>query len=130
MYADFDLLPDGRTSFSGRGGARAGAGAKPAGYVKPDEVVDYEKAKARNEEAKAGLNELELKIKSGEYVARAQVRQASATMLATISQTLRSISDDLERRGVPPEVCVQVEAAVNETLADAARDLAMLTDDQ
>ena len=98
--------------------------------MKPDEVVDYEKAKARNEEAKAGLNELELKIKSGEYVARAQVRQASATMLATISQTLRSISDNLERRGVQPEVCVQVEAAVNETLADAARDLAMLTDDQ
>ena len=51
-------------------------------------------------------------------------------MLATISQTLRSISDNLERRGVQPEVCVQVEAAVNETLADAARDLAMLTDDQ
>ena len=98
--------------------------------MKPDEVVDYEKAKARNEEAKAWLNELELKIKSGEYVARAQVRQASATMLATISQTLRSISDNLERRGVQPEVCVQVEAAVNETLADAARDLAMLTDDQ
>jgi hypothetical protein len=89
-------------------------------------VVDYEKARARNEQAKAELNELDLKVKSGQYVSRNSVQQASATILATLSQGMRSISDNLERRGVPPDVCVQVEAIINEGLADVARDLEMM----
>lgn len=127
MHADLELLPDGGVSFPTHGGRRAGAGRKPADYVKPDEVVDYEKARARNEQAKAELNELDLKIKSGQYVSRASVQQASATALATLAQGMRSISDNLERRGVPPEVCVQVEAIINEGMADVARDLELMS---
>lgn len=108
---------------SRRGGRREGAGRKPSGYQKPEQVIDYEKARARKESALADLNELEFKIKSGQYVSRDQVQQAGATVLSTVAQALRSLSDNLERRGVPPEICVQVEAAVTETLADAAKDL-------
>lgn len=127
MHADLDLQPDGTVTLPRHGGARAGAGRKPADYVKPDEVVDYEKARARNEQAKAELNELELKIKSGQYVSRASVQQASATVLATLAQGMRSISDNLERRGVPPEVCVKVEAIITEGMADIASDLELMS---
>ena len=95
--------------------------------MKPEQVVDYEKARARNEQAKAELNELDLKVKSGEYVSRAAVQQASATVLATLAQGMRSISDNLERRGIPPEVCVKVEEIINAGMADVARDLAMMS---
>ena len=112
---------------SRRGGARPGAGRKTADYINPDEVVDFEKAKARKETALADLHELDYKVKSGQYVSRASVRQASATALATLVQGMRSISDNLERRGVPPEVCVQVEAIINAGLADIARDLELMS---
>lgn len=127
MHADLELLPDGRVTSATRGGARPGAGRKPSDYVKPEQVVDYEKARARNEQAKAELNELDLKVKSGEYVSRAAVQQASATVLATLAQGMRSISDNLERRGIPPEVCVKVEEIINAGMADVARDLAMMS---
>lgn len=130
MQADFDLFEDGTVSATDterRGGARHGAGAKPAGYKKPESVLDYDKARARKETALADLHELDYKVKSGEYVSRAAVRQASATLIANLAQTMRSVSDNLERRGVPPAVCAQVDATISETLADAARDLEMMS---
>ncbi len=127
MNADFELAEDGTITPAGRGGARMEAGRKPAGYVKPAEAVKFDVARARKETALADMHELDYKIKSQEYVSRASVRQASATVIATIAQTMRSLSDNLERRGVPPEVCAKVDEAVNETLAEAARDLELMS---
>lgn len=110
----------------GRGGARAGAGRKPMGYQKPVEVSDYEEAKARNETAKAGINEIELKIKDGSYIARAEVQEASATLLATVAQTLRSIPDNLERKGVPAATCQLVERVLDDAMAGLADGLERL----
>lgn len=130
MYADFDLSPDGKTVTPSHGGARPGAGRKPAGYVKPQEVVDFETARARNEAAKADLNELEFKIKSGEYVARDAVRQAAATMLATIAQALRSLPDTLERKcNMQPSEAELVERAIDTVLEGLSEDLRMLTEE-
>lgn len=108
----------------GRGGARAGAGRKPADYVKPQQAIDYETARARKEAALADLNELEYKIKSGQYVHRDAVRQAGATLMATLVQTLRSVGDGLERKGVPVEVCTAVEQVISQVLADTGEELA------
>ena len=47
----------------GWGGARKVAGAKPAGYVPPPERIEYEAERARNEKAKADLNELDLAVR-------------------------------------------------------------------
>lgn len=130
MQVDFDLFEDGTVSATDterRGGARQGAGRKPTGYEKPESALDYDKARARKEAALADLHELDYKVKSGEYVSRAAVRQASATLIANLAQTMRSVSDNLERRGVPPAVCAQVDATISETLADAARDLEMMS---
>ena len=129
MQADFDLDPDGSLRpRRANGGAREGAGRKPLGYQKPKEIVDFDQARARKEAALADKYELEYKIQSGEYVSRDSVKQASATVLSTIAQTLRSVSDNLERRGIAPEVCVLVDATISEVLADAAKDLALLSE--
>ena len=129
MHADFDLSPDGsvapaRSRSGGHGGARANSGPKPAGYVKPPEGQDYDKAKARNEAAKAGLNELELKIKSGEYLSRTAYREASATLLAELAQGLRSLPDTLERKfGLSPEALLHVEKTIDEAMQGVADGL-------
>ncbi|MBF6987244.1 DUF1441 family protein [Cupriavidus sp. IK-TO18] len=109
------------TKGNGHGGARAGAGRKPKDFVKPEATVDFEEARARNESAKADLNELEFKIKSGEYVARVAVVQATATAYAAIAQTLRSLPDHLERRlALAPEVAEEIGRQIDEALGELA----------
>ena len=125
FYEGFEVLD----RVDGRGGARDGSGRKAAGYEKPERIIDFELAKARKESALADMHELQYRIKSGEYVSRDSVRQASATILATVAQTLRSVGDNLERQGVSADVCARVDSILGDTLADAARDLRMLTDE-
>lgn len=129
MHADFDLAPDGTTSpvlprVGGHGGRREGAGRKPADYEPPEDAKNYNAAKARNEAAKAGLNELELKIKSGEYLSRAAYREASATLLAELAQGLRSLPDTLERKfGLSPDALLHVERTIDEAMQAVADGL-------
>lgn len=103
------------------GGARKGAGRKPADYVPTQEKVDFDVARARNELAKAELNELELAIKRGEYVERIAIREMASTAMATMAQTLRSVPDNLERKlGVSPEVALEVGMLLDNALNDIA----------
>ncbi len=125
MNVDFDLAEDGGLRPTGAQGRSGSARV----IVTAEDRGDYERARARKESALADKYELEVKIQSGEYVARSAVKQASATVLATIAQTLRSISDNLERRGVPADVCVLVDATVSEVLSDASKDLEILSDE-
>lgn len=125
MHADFELDDDGNVR-QRWGGARAGAGRKPAGYEKPKEVLEFDRNRARNEAAKADLNELEFKIKSGEYVPRASVQQAAATVLATLAQALRSLPDTLERKfNLQPEIAERIGIEIDTALDGAAEDLRM-----
>ena len=110
----------GRKPSINHGGAREGAGRKPAGYEPPPEKIDYDKAKARSEAAKADLAELEYKVKSKQYVDRATVVQVNTTAYATIAQTLRSIPDNLERKGVTPETCEMIGVHIDDALNDLA----------
>ena len=110
------------------GGARPGAGRKPADYVPSEDRLDYEAARARNESAKADLNELELAIKRGEYVPRAEVQAATATALSALSQTLRSVPDNLERTlGITPELAQEVGVQIDAALDDVANRFEELT---
>lgn len=105
-----------------------GGGRKPAGYTMPAERLEYEAARARNEAAKARLNELELARLRGEYVLRADVQQATATAWATAAQSLRSIPDNLERRlGVAPEVAGQIAEAIDAALDAVATKFEEMT---
>ena len=113
---------------NGHGGPRPGSGKKPNDYVKPKSVQDFDAARARNELAKAELNELEVKIKTNEYGSRAAFRQASATTLAALAQTLRSVPDNLERKlGVSPEVAAEVGIQIDAALNDLALEFEMMT---
>ena len=113
----------------GHGGVRQGAGRKPADYEKPQERIDLDREKARNEKAKADLNELELAVRRGEYVLRAEVRQATATALSALAQTLRSVPDNLERKlGVAPEVAQEVGILIDAALDEVANQFEAITE--
>lgn len=117
----------GRKPSIAHGGSREGAGRKGPGYTPPPEKVDYDKAKARSEAAKADLAELEYKIKSGQYVDRAQVVQVTTTAYASVAQGLRSVPDNLERGGVAPEVCEKIGVYIDEVLNDLAEQFEKLS---
>src|SRR5574344_1261026 len=161
MHADFDLSPDGdlvervvRKPFTpppqNKGGRPHGYSPKKAAEVKArmeagelDDVdpasedgqmatsVKHAIAKARKETALADLNELEFKIKSGQYLPRSAYREATATLLATLSQGMRSLTDTLESKfGLAPEVLEQIDAQVNESLNNIAETLAMFAGEE
>ena len=114
---------------TGYGGARTGAG-RPAGtgYTKSDDQKDLDKAKARHESIKADLAELNLREKTGELVSREGVKQGSATALQTLSQGLRSIPDNLERKlNVSPALSEAVAREIDVALNELADAFAMLT---
>ena len=148
IEADFDVLPNGRAvplPRNGRGGARPGAGRpKRSRMAEVQAEVDlfgdeageeattavrFNLAKTRKEEALAGIHELNLKIQSGAYLPRDAYREASATALATLSQSLRSLPDLLERKhALTPEALQMVEQLVDQVLNDAANQLALFTE--
>ena len=92
-------------------------------------TVKMAMAKARKETALAGLNELQLKIKSGEYLPRAAYQEATATLLSMLSQGLRSLPDTIERKfSVAPEVLQLVEETIDSSLNHVAESLALFTE--
>lgn len=107
----------------GHGGKREGAGRKPASERTASEDLEaYNKAKARVEEAKAEDAEFNLAIKKREYVLRSAVQTASATAVAAIVQSLRSLPDNLERKfNLKPEVVESIAKQVDEALAELGR---------
>ena len=77
------------------GGARPGAGRKPADYVPSDDRLDYE---------------------------------ATATALSALSQTLRSVPDNLERTlGLSPDIAQEVGRQIDAALDDMATRFEELT---
>lgn len=124
LFADpIDLIAPAAKTRSGHGGAREGAGRKPLGYKKPSEVVEFEKARARNEAAKAERNEFDLAVLRRQYLRREDVQQAAATAIAAFAQSARSIADALESDGIAPDLCVRVAAVIDASLEDLFADL-------
>lgn len=106
----------------GWGGARIGSGPKPPGYEPPPEKVEIDKERAAHERVKREQRQLALDIQRGEYLPRDVQRQAAATALSVLTQSLRSIPDNIERSmALQPEVVeaisVQIDAALSEVAA-------------
>lgn len=102
-----------------RGGARQGAGRKSAALeeANKDSNILYNKAKAKKAAFDAQMAELDYNIKAGKYVLRSDVIQNNSTAYAMIAQSLRSISDNLERRlGISPEVSEEIGLLIDEHL--------------
>jgi hypothetical protein len=114
----------------GRGGAREGAGRKPAGYVPPPEKVAYDEARARSELAKAVKLEREHEINTGLHVSRAAVQAACAAAFAATAQTLRSIPDNIERRlGVDPVLAQEIGRLIDEAMDTLSTELTRMGED-
>lgn len=113
-----------------RGGVRPGAGQPPAGYRPPEGRADFELERARHEKIKADQRELKLAIERNQYVSRDAVRQASATLLAIMTQALRSLPDGLERKySLAPEVVESIGADIDGMLSEIAATLKAVSGD-
>jgi phage terminase Nu1 subunit (DNA packaging protein) len=103
------------------GGRREGAGRKPAGYEHPEGRAEFEIERAEHERVKREQRELNLAIQRGEYLPREAQRQAAATALAVLTQALRSIPDNVERRlALAPEVVDDIAQEIDRALNEAA----------
>ena len=111
---------------TGHGGARPKAGGKSK-FVRDsteESHIEYTASRAKKESFAAKMLEHNFNVESGKYVPRAEVQRAAAVAFATVSQTLRSIPDNLERRlGISPEVAEQVAFQIDEIMGDLADDL-------
>lgn len=103
------------------GGARPGSGPKPPGYEPSEERLDYERERADHERVKRLEREFNLAVKQAQYLPREAVGQASATALAVLTQSLRSIPDNLERAcGLTPQQAEQAQQVIDAALAELA----------
>ena len=119
-----DTTPDPSPKKHGRGGARPGAGRKPKGYVPPPMKLSYDESKARHEAAKAQLAELELRVKTRQYVSREVVRETIATAIAALAQRLRAVPDLAERRlALASTVVALLGSEIDDALDQAANQI-------
>ena len=121
----------------GHGGAREGAG-RPRGTAGGDKLnaeravsrADFENERALHERVKREEREFEFAVKRGEYLPRAVQQSAAATALAVLTQSLRSIPDNLERTlGLAPEAVELVAQQIDDGLAEVAAAFRMMTND-
>lgn len=106
----------------GHGGARRGAGRRSADDDSQSTAQqDYDEEKARHEKIKADEREFKLAVLQGEYVPRADVQQAAATAMSVLTQSLRSIPDNLERTlSLAPELVEQIAIQIDASLSEAS----------
>lgn len=83
--------------------------------------ADFDVEKALHERVKREEREFEFGIKQGHYLPRAVQQSAAATALAVLTQSLRSIPDNLERSlGLGPETVEAVAVQIDDALAEVA----------
>lgn len=116
-----------------RGGARPGSGPKPQGYVAPPKSGDqanYDREHAEHERVKREQREFNLAVQRGEYLPREMQRQAAATALSVLTQSMRSIPDNLERTlSLAPDVVEAVSLQIDAALSELAAAFRAMSDD-
>ena len=111
----FDLLDVARWKFSG---------VSEGGEIDPDQLQPSERKAWFESENKRR----DLQVRDRELIPASEVEQAVATAFAAISQGLRSLPDNIERRlGIAPEVTEAIESVLDDemqALADRLESLA------
>jgi hypothetical protein len=93
-------------------------------------MVDLDEQRARHEKIKADQRELKLAIERGEYLPRAVQQQAAAAALAVLTQSLRSIPDNLERTlSLEPRVVEAIAVGIDAALSEVATAFKAMTKD-
>lgn len=105
-----------------------GGDALNGGPERTQAKVDFEVERARHEKIKADEREFEFGIKQGQYLPRVAQQTAAATALAVLTQSLRSIPDNLERSlGLGPETVEQIAVQIDDALAEVAAAFKAMT---
>lgn len=116
----------------GHGGARRGAGRRSADDDDSQSTAqqDYDEEKARHEKIKADEREFKLAVLQQEYLLKTDVQQAAATAMSVLTQSLRSIPDNLERvLSLAPEVVEQIAVQIDASLAEASSAFKAMSSD-
>ena len=116
----------------GRGGARPNSGPKKPGYVPPPKSeadADFERERAEHERVKREQREFKLAVEKGEYLPRELQRQAAATALAVLTQSMRSIPDNVERTlSLAPEIIESISMQIDAALSEVAAAFRAMSD--
>lgn len=114
----------------GRGGWRPGSGRPAAGSEQAEETASFNKERTRHEKIKADQRELALEIERGNYLPRDAQRAGAATALSVLTQSLRSIPDNVEREfALPPEVVEGIARQIDAALDEVAKAFKAMTKD-
>ncbi len=119
----------------GHGGRREGAGRPPGQAVGGDPLrgqarVDFDVEKALHEKVKREEREFSFAVTKGEYLPRVAQQTAAATALAVLTQSLRSIPDNIERSlGLGPEAVEAIAIQIDDALAEVAAAFRTMTHD-
>jgi hypothetical protein len=93
-------------------------------------MADLDEQRARHEKIKADEREFKLGILHGQYLSRDAQRQAAATALALLTQSLRSIPDNLERTlSIEPRLVEAIAIGIDTALAEVAVAFKAMTRD-
>lgn len=99
------------------GGRREGSGNVPA----PEGRADFELERAAHEKVKREQREFKLACDRAEYLPRDAQRQAAATALAVLTQSMRSVPDNLERIcSLTPEQAELAQQMIDAALSEVA----------
>jgi phage terminase Nu1 subunit (DNA packaging protein) len=103
-------------------------GPKQKGSPEADAQRSYEQERAAHETVKREEREFKLAIMRGEYLPREAQRQAAATLVAVLTQGLRSIPDNIERKyAVTPEILDAITEQIDAGLLECANALRALS---
>lgn len=132
-FVDFFATPSTKRIGLGRGGARPNSGPKPKeklAALTPEEAIAnpsayqrYEAARADKEMHLARQAAVKADLDEANVVLRDSVATAAARAFATCSQALDAIGDNLERDGIPIDVCEKVMKHINSAKEQLAIDL-------
>ena len=122
LFEESPRVPGGK-----HGGSRPGAGAKKGGKSEAETYKEYAEGRAKKEKYLAETTELEYRRKAGLLVPRDEVKRATATAYAHISQTLRAIPDNLERKlALSPEVVEEVGRLIDDAMESLSVELEVM----
>lgn len=106
------------------------SGRRPRDEETSAAMVDLDEQRARHEKIKADQREFKLATERGEYLPRADQRVAASTALAVLTQSLRSIPDNCERKlNLAPEVVEAMAREIDAALAEVAAAFKAMTQD-
>lgn len=118
----FDILEVARWKFAGQPGSAVGED----GDIDPTKLPPAE----RKAWFESEIKRRDLQVQDGELIKAPELEVCIATAFAAISQGLRAIQDNLERRvGCPPEVAESVGLMVEEEMSALADRLSQLSPD-